>query len=80
MTRTFEYTFKVWRKKDGTDGHNESDWYTEEVTLRKAVTDRMEERYYHKAGYAAGYFNKVLRERYGYKKSVVTALKVKEVK
>lgn len=65
MTRTFEYSFK---KASG-----------EVVTLRKKVTDKMEERNYHKAGYAAGYFNDVLRSKYGYKKSVVTASRIKEV-
>ena len=65
MTRTFTYTFK---RANG-----------EEVTLKKKVTDAMEERNAHKAGYAAGYFNKVLREKYGFKKSVVTAARTKEV-
>ena len=80
MTRTFIYTFTVQIKKDGTDGHHESDWCAKEVTLTKKVTDRMEERNQHKAGYAAEYFNQVLRKEYGYTKSVVTACRVKEVK
>ena len=66
-------------KKDGTDGHNESDWMAQEITLTKKVTDRMEERNTHKAGYAANYFNNVLRNEYGYKKSVVTAARIKEI-
>lgn len=55
MTRTFTYTFK---RVNG-----------EEVTLKKKVTDAMEERNAHKAGYAAEYFNEVLREKYGFKKA-----------
>lgn len=78
MTRTFTYTFEVLKAKEGTDAHEASNWYAEKVTLTKKVTDKMEERDAHKAGYAAGYFNKVLREQYGYKKSVVTATRVKE--
>lgn len=65
MTRTFTYTLK---RANG-----------EEVTLKKKVTDAMEERNAHKAGYAAEYFNEVLREKYGFKKSVVTATRIKEV-
>lgn len=79
MTRTFTYTFKQHVKKDGTDGHNESDWTVEEITLKKRVTDKMEERNQHKAGYAAGYFNEVLRGKYGYKYSPVTACRLKEI-
>lgn len=79
MTRTYEYKFSVLKQKVGTDGHNQEDWYREEVTLRKKVTDRMEEREVHKAGYAAGYFNTILRSKYGYNKSVVTAARVTEV-
>lgn len=79
MTKTFKYTFKVMTRKEGTDGHNESDWYWKEVTLTKKVTDRMEERNQHKAGYAANYFNEVLRSKYGYKVSPVTATRVKEI-
>ena len=79
MTRTFEYTFTVWQKKEGTDGHQQSDWISVPVTLRKRVTDRMEERDAHKAGYAVRYFNEVLRSKYGYKIAVVTAMKIKEV-
>lgn len=79
MTRTFEYTFQIWRKKEGTTGKNPGDWYQEEITLRKRVTDKMEERNGHKAGYAAMHFNRVLREKYGYKKSVVTATRIREI-
>ena len=79
MTKTFTYTFTVAVKRDGTDGHKESDWTGKSITLKKKVTDRMEERDYHKAGYAAEYFNRVLRTEYGYNKSVVTAVKVKEI-
>lgn len=79
MTRTYEYRFPVLKQKVGTDGRNQEDWYQEEVILRKKVTDRMEEREAHKAGYAAGCFNNILRSQYGYKKSVVTAARVTEV-
>ena len=79
MTKTYAYTFTVLTKKEGTDGHHESDWFAKEITLTKKVTDRMEERNAHKAGYAAGYFNNILRTQYGYKKSVVTAARVKEI-
>ena len=65
MTRTFTYTFEL------ADG--------KEVTLRKSVTDQMEERNCHKAGYAAECFNRILRSKYGYKKSVVTAWKLVEI-
>lgn len=79
MTRIFEYTFTVWQKKEGTEGKQEADWTAVPVTLRKRVTDRMEERDGHKPGYAAKYFNDVLRSQYGYKKSVVIATRIKEV-
>lgn len=79
MTRTFTYEFSVIKQKPGTDGHNEADWYKEQVILKKRVTDKMEERNAHKPGYAASYFNSVLREKYGYKQSVVTAARVKEI-
>lgn len=79
MTKTFIYTFDRYVKKEGTNGHKESDWTVEKVTLKKRVTDRMEERDYHKAGYAAKYFNEVLREKYGYKRNVVTACRIKEI-
>lgn len=65
MKRTFTYTFK---RVNG-----------EVITLKKNVTDKMEERDAHKAGYAARYFNDVLRSQYGYHKSVVTAARIKEV-
>ena len=81
MTRTFTYTFNTFVKKEGTDGKHESDWAVKKVTLKKKVTDRMEERgLSHKAGYAANYFNEVLRKEYGYKKSVVTAWMLEEIK
>lgn len=80
MTMTFTYTFKVWTQKEGTDGHDMKDWYQREVTLTKRVTDRMEERKGHKAGYAAHYFNKVRREQYGYHKSTITACDVVRIK
>lgn len=79
MTRTFTYTFNVFKQKEGTSGRSELDWYAEPVTLTKKVTDRMEERNGHKAGYAANYFNEVLRSQYGYKKSVVTATRIQEI-
>ena len=79
MTRTFKYSFKVLTKKEGTTGKENSDWFFKDVTLTKKVTDKMEERNAHKPGYAAEYFNKVLREEYGYKKSVVTACRIQEV-
>lgn len=66
MTRTFEYSFQ---RANG-----------ERVTLKKRVTDKMEERNAHKAGYAARYFNEVLREKYGFKRDVVTAARIQEVK
>lgn len=66
MTRTFTYTFK---RANG-----------EEITLKKKVTDKMEQRNYHKAGYAANYFNDILRSKYGFHKSVVTASRIVEVK
>ncbi len=65
MTRTFTYTFT---RVNG-----------EKVTLKKRVTDKMEEINCRKAGYAAVYFNEVLRSKYGYKKSVVTAARIKEI-
>lgn len=80
MTKTYTYTFNVITKKEGTDGHRQEDWYNKSVTLTKRVTDKMEERPQHKAGYAAEYFNQVLRRDYGYKKSVVTATRVKEIR
>jgi len=79
MTKTYEYTFRVMRCREGADPHDQSSWYQEPVTLRKRVTDRMEERPAHKAGYAANYFNDVLRTEYGYRRSPVTATAVKEV-
>ena len=79
MTRNFEYTFTILEKKDGTDGKFEHNRIRKEITLKKKVTDRMEERDAHKPGYAAHYFNEVLRTKYGYKKSVVTAARIKEV-
>lgn len=69
MTRTFTYTFLTITKDEG----------VKEITLKKRVTDKMEERNAHKAGYAASYFNEVLRSKYGYKSSVVTAARIKEV-
>lgn len=79
MTRTFTYTFDRLVKEDGTDGKNLEDWRYETITLTKRVTDRMEERDGHKPGYAAGYFNDVLRSKYGYKRSIVTATRIKEI-
>ena len=64
MTRYFNYTFKH---------------YFDEITVSKQVTDNMEERNGHKAGYAARYFNDFLRTYAGYKKSVVTASRIQEV-
>lgn len=65
MTRTFTYTFKLANGK--------------KVTLNKSVTDQMEERNFHKAAYAAEYFNRILRSKYGYKKSIVTARNLVEI-
>lgn len=65
MTRAYAYTFKLANGK--------------EVTLKKSVTDQMEERNFHKAAYAAEYFNRILRSKYGYKKSVVTARNLVEI-
>lgn len=79
MTKTYAYRFTVLRKHPGTDGHRESDWYREEIVLIKRVTDRMEERAAHKAGYAAEYFNRVLRSEYGYRNSPVTAARIQEI-
>lgn len=79
MTKTYTYTFDRPVKKPGTDGRHESDWTLEKVTLTKRVTDKMEERPQHKAAYASNYFNQVLREQHGYKRSVVTAYKLKEI-
>nr|DAG33775.1 MAG TPA: hypothetical protein [Caudoviricetes sp.] len=65
MTRAYAYTFKLANGK--------------EVTLKKSVTDQMEERNFHKAAYAAEYFNRILRSKYGYKKSIVTARNLVEI-
>ena len=70
MTRTFTYTFTL------IDLDNTSN----AITLKKRVTDSMEPTNCRKAGYAARYFNNVLRKNYGYHKSVVTAARVCEVK
>ena len=66
MTRTFTYTFK---RANG-----------QEITLKKKVTDKMEERNSHKAVYAVSYFNDILRSKYGYHRSIVTARSISEVK
>lgn len=74
MTRTFTYTFDhPYKNDDGT-------WDVKQITLKKRVTDRMEERNTHKAGYAAGCFNDILRSQYGYHISPVTAWKIQEVR
>lgn len=65
MTKYFNYTFEYYGKK---------------ITVSKTVTDNMEERKMHKAGYAASYFNEFLRTYAGYHKSVVTAVRIAEVK
>ena len=65
MTKYYNYTFK---------------YYLDEITVSKTVTDNMEERKGHKAGYASGYFNDFLRTYAGHKKSTVTAAFIKEVK
>lgn len=72
MTRTYTYTFKHPTK-------TANGWTVEEKTLTKRVTDKMEERNAHKAGYAARYFNDVLRAEYGYHTSPVTAARVTEI-
>ena len=64
MTKKFTYTFK---RANG-----------ETVILKKTVTDRMEERNDHKKMYAAAYFNEVLKEKYGFYKSEVSAKNIKE--
>lgn len=66
MTRIFTYTFT---RANG-----------EVITLKKKVTDNMEERNFHKTSYAVNYFNDILRSKYGYHKSVVTASSIVEVK
>lgn len=50
MTRYFNYTFK---------------YYFDEVTISKAVTDNMEERDMHKAGWAAEWMTQTLRNHTG---------------
>ena len=79
MNKTYEYTFSVMRKKEGTDGRNQSDWYYEDVTLRKTVTDRMEERLWWKPVYAADYFTSVMRNKYG-KRECARTRNIKEIK
>ena len=66
MTKTFTYTFT---RANG-----------EEVALKKRVTDKMEEYDFRKGGYAVNYFNEVLRNKYGYHKSIVTRCRIVEVK
>ena len=78
MTRTYEYTFTVYEKKAGTDGRLQSDWISVPVTLRKRVTDRMEERDSWKAIYAAHYFTDIVKREYG-KRAGVCAQNIKEV-
>lgn len=80
MTMTFEYTFTVLKKRDGSTGRDPGDWYREPVTLRARITDKTEPRDAHKPGEAANRFNKILREQYGYGKSVVTACRIKRIK
>ena len=65
MTKTYSFTFRILRKKDGTDGHSESDYYWEPITLTKKITDRMEERDSWKPVVAANYFTQVMRNQYG---------------
>lgn len=65
MTKTFTYTFT---RANG-----------EDVTLKKRVTDKMEEYDFRKKGYAVNYFNEVLRTKYGYHKSIVTACRIAEM-
>lgn len=64
MTKYYNFTFK---------------YYLDEIVISKAVTDNMEERKVHKAGYAASYFNEFLKENAGYKKAVAFGYNVKEV-
>lgn len=64
MTRYYNFTFK---------------YYLDKITVSKAVTDNMEERKGHKAGYAASYFNDFLRTYAGYKKAAAFGYNVKEV-
>lgn len=73
MTRTFTYTF------DRIVKDNNGEWKNEQITLKKRVTDKMEERNGFKAGYAAHFFNEVLRTEYGYHTSPVTGARVQEV-
>lgn len=56
MTKRFVISTKVWTKKEGTGGHNMDDWYEKEITEKKTVTDRMEERNIWKAVYAKNWF------------------------
>lgn len=80
MTRTYQYTFQRLVKKEGADGHKESDWEWQDVTLTKKVTDRMEERGdMWKKTYAANWFTQVIRTKYGNPRAVVFARKVQEV-
>lgn len=71
MTRTFTYTFTTYKREGNTLVLNDH-------TMRLSVTDRMEERDAHKAGYASRRFNETLREQYGYKRDVVKAWMLKE--
>lgn len=74
MTKIYTYTFTTYRRLE--DGG----LTTDEHILKLRVTDRMEERATWKRGYACTRFNELLREKYGFKKDVVQAWMLKEVK
>lgn len=80
MTKTFEYTLKHIVKNEGVENpRSENDFHVETITLRKKVTDRMEERNSWKVAYACEYFNNILRTQYGRKRAEANARNVKEV-
>ena len=59
MTKRFKYTFfKAVKGEDGAIDHYD------EITLKKTVTDRMEERDHWKKVYAANYFQRKIRKEY----------------
>lgn len=80
MTKTFTYTFRRIVRNDGVEKPtSESDFHIEEITLKKRVTDKMEERDSWKRVYAADYFAGILRTEYGRPRAVVLARELKEV-
>lgn len=81
MTKTYRYTFTVWKRNPELDPKDPKAWYEEPVTLTKRVTDKMEERPWMKAGYAANCFSQIMREKYGKtpRQAAITAYHVEEV-